>query len=237
MKVIKIFCILALLCNINYAKDISYLKIPNLSVNTPLSVSVIKQHWGLDYFIMETKKELWKSIEGYEGHYQISSLGRVKSILRYVDAVRKGVNTQCLYNGGILKLCDNAYGYDIISLCIYNKVKTALVHRLVAKAHIPNPDNYPVVNHLDGNRKNNVVANLEWTTVKGNTQHAIRMGTFHNLLRSKPVSQFTLEGEYIASYESATEVTKTLGLSRKCIGRCCEGTARSSGGFKWAYKT
>lgn len=122
--------------------------------------------------------EKWKDIKGYEGSYQVSNMGRVRS----VDRIRYASNgkTMCKFfvKGQILKPSHtgkktrNNDGYLAVNLL----QKTKRVHRLVAEAFIPNPDNFPVVNHKDGNTENNKVENLEWCTNEYNQKHAITHG-------------------------------------------------------------
>lgn len=111
-------------------------------------------------------KEIWKDIKNYEGLYQVSNFGRVKRIGKSTGAV-------C---GRILKPANcvkTNYGiYQIVCLCINNKKTTHFVHRLVAEAFIPNPDNKPQVNHIDGNPSNNNISNLEWVSASENSIHA-----------------------------------------------------------------
>ena len=118
-------------------------------------------------------EEIWKDIEGYEGYYQISSLGRVKSLARprYIK------NYPQIFPERILKLHNTKHGYKQIRLSVHRDVKIFKVHRLVANAFIPNPENKPCVNHIDGKKDNNIIANLEWVTQSENSIHAI----IHNL--------------------------------------------------------
>lgn len=113
-------------------------------------------------------EEVWKDIKGYEGRYQISNLGNVCSLPRIVRN-RSGVKTK---PKKLLKPCV----YHYLRVTLYDeekKPKYCDIHRLVAKAFLPNPDNLPVINHKDGNRQNNAVTNLEWCTQLHNVWHAI----------------------------------------------------------------
>lgn len=109
-------------------------------------------------------KEIWKDIEDYEGVYQVSNIGRVRSLDRKNSIGRR-------VSGRILQSGDNGEGYRMVVLTKNGKCKTKKVHRLVAMAFIPNPDNKPVVNHLDETQDNNNVDNLEWATVKENVNY------------------------------------------------------------------
>lgn len=117
--------------------------------------------------------EIWKPVDGYEGLYEVSSLGRVKSLTRTRrQPAKNGSTSTHTYEGRILHPVRQNNGYLNVNLC----GKVVGVHRLVAAAFIPNDDNLPQVNHLDGNKANNVAENLEWCTAKQNTRHAISMG-------------------------------------------------------------
>ena len=123
--------------------------------------------------------ETWKDIKGYEGIYQISNLGRVKRIsnihwcnLKYRDNY-------------YLKPLDNGKGYLRIKLTVNNKSRRVMLHRLIAEVFIENPNNYPFVNHIDGNKKNNNLNNLEWCTQSQNCLHSVKMGTWGALLNNR----------------------------------------------------
>jgi len=134
---------------------------------------------------METKiEEIWKDVVGYEGYYQISRFGQVKR-------VSQDKKTRRIRNKYIppLKKTIGTTGYYHVHLAVDKNHKNYRVHRLVAAAFIPNPENKPCINHIDGNKLNNHVSNLEWCTMKENSQHAVRIGLHHNTyaLRCKNV--------------------------------------------------
>ena len=120
-------------------------------------------------------EEIWKDIEGYEGTYQVSNLGRVRSLDRYVPF---GTNSSRLRKipGKVLKQQPHNEGYWVAQLSKDSKLSLYLVHRLVATAFIPNPMNKEMVNHKDGNKQNNNADNLEWATRQENEDHAFRTG-------------------------------------------------------------
>lgn len=113
------------------------------------------------------KKETWKNIKDYEGYYQISSYGRVKSLKRQV----KTKNGFRIIKEKILKKIPDKDKYIMVKLSKNNKIKTCKVHRLVAEYFIENPNNLPQVNHIDGNKQNNYYKNLEYTANLKNTNH------------------------------------------------------------------
>ena len=119
------------------------------------------------------KNELWKKIEGYEKRYQVSSFGRVKSVGRYS---RNGVKGRRWREPKAMLTSSNGIGYIKVGLTKNTKQLNMYVHRLVALAFIPNPRNKPEVNHIDGNKNNNRVTNLEWLTSRENTAHADKIG-------------------------------------------------------------
>ena len=167
--------------------------------------------------------EVFKDIEGYEGLYQVSNYGNVLSVKR----------------NKFLKPAEQCCGYYKIALSKKCIVKSFLVHILVAQAFLENPDNLPVVNHLDENRKNNNVSNLEWCTVEHNINYGTRTkrATQTQLNRtdcSKPVLQFDKNGKFIKEYPSTQEAKRETGASK--ISRVCKGKAYSSKGFIWRYK-
>lgn len=122
---------------------------------------------------MDLENEIWKDIEGFEGYYEISNYGRVKSLPKTMG------NKNHLSPVRILKVKIDKYGYPCVKLCSQvekGKIKYFTVHRLVAKAFIPNPNNLKTVNHKDGDKQNNFAENLEWNSHKDNIIHAWQTG-------------------------------------------------------------
>ena len=178
-------------------------------------------------------QEIWKDIEGYEGLYEVSNLGRVRSLDRVVVYSN---GRKCLYKGRILKPANNTVGYFFCVLCKNGQKKKKYIHRLVAEAFIPNPDNLPEVNHRDEVKTNNHVENLEWCDGKYNKNY----GTCQQRRaekRSKPVLQLDINtGRVISEYPSLIETGKQTGFSVGNISACCRGICNTAYGFKWQYK-
>lgn len=163
--------------------------------------------------------EIYKEIEGYEGIYQVSNYGNVKSLGN--DKTRKEK---------VLKPQKHNYGYLMVSLNKQGKHKLHFVHRLVAEAFIDNPNNYEEVNHKDEDKTNNSVINLEWCTRLYNHNY----GTINQRIaesRSKPV--ICLETGKI--YPSLKEVQRQLGFSQGNISNVCNGKQQTAYGFHWKY--
>lgn len=172
--------------------------------------------------------EEWEEVEGYPG-YSVSTEGRVMSYRLKEPKELAQQTTKC--------------GYKYVRLSISkNKSKYSLIHRLVAKAFVPNPDNKPQVNHIDGDKSNNKASNLEWVSAKENTRHAYELGLRDNntLARngksnSKPVSQIDVKtGRVIATFPSVSEV-RHHGFDRAAVQRCCYVRKDTHKGFRWRF--
>ena len=132
--------------------------------------------------------EIWKDIKGYEGYYQISNCGRVKSLER--TAIAK-CNSIRRVPEKILSICNDKDGYNIITLTKNSKKKTFKIHRLISQYFIRNPKNKPEVNHKDGNKQNNNINNLEWATESENTTHAHKIGLIDEKGEKNPNSKLS----------------------------------------------
>lgn len=119
-------------------------------------------------------EEKWIDIQGYNGIYEVSNLGRVRSNARKEKYEVNGTIVVRHRKEKILASCIDNMGYALVVLCLNNKAKSIKVHRLVATYFVKNPDNKNVVNHIDGNKTNNISTNLEWCTTKENTIHAVK---------------------------------------------------------------
>ena len=174
------------------------------------------------------KNEEWRDVAGYEGLYQVSSEGHVKSLERK-DCLGRTVKER------ILKPRTNRYGYLFVDLCNGSgKPKAFTVHRLVCQAFHENLDNKPQVNHLNEDKKDNRACNLEWCTCKENNNHGARTAKMAKA-QSKQVGQFTREGKLIKIWPSLSEVKRQLGFSQSHISEAARGKLKISYGFIWKY--
>lgn len=170
------------------------------------------------------KIEYWTAVVGFEGLYEVSSFGRIRSI---------GQGIGCKPNGGILTPRFNNDGYLQIHLRKNGKDYSLKIHRIVAQAFIPNPHNLPCVNHKDEDKTNNSVENLEWCDRSYNVNYGSRNSKVAIKLR-KRVHQF--EGdELVGIYDSASLAAKFLGLNGNTIKRTCQGHQKTYKGYRWTY--
>lgn len=184
--------------------------------------------------------EIWKDIPGYVGQYQVSNLGNVKSLERQV---KDHLGITRTIKPCILKQRNSHKGYRVVSLTQNAKDKNFLVHRLVGMAFIENPENKPQINHIDGNKQNNCVENLEWCTNSENQKHAYKLGLNKVGKRSDkhkcPVLQIDiLTNQIIAEYPSIVDASRKMGRKQSNIGSCCKSKygRKTAFGYKWRFK-
>jgi len=153
----------------------------------------------------------WKQLKDYEGIYDISNLGEIKRLYREWHSGRNGSQFKTLEEG-LVKSRIDSNGYELVNLSKDGVKFFTKVHRLVANNFIENPNNYPVINHKDGNKTNNCVDNLEWTTYKNNTQHAIENNLVNLQIKSNNIVNYTLVKEmklyYLQNNCTKKEVSK-----------------------------
>ena len=171
-------------------------------------------------------EEEWRDVIGFEGHYQVSNKGNVRSITRTI-VFKTGAKR--IFEGCILKYRINRGGYPQVILQKGRKRKTTPIHRLVATAFLSNPENKLTVNHIDGNKLNNSVKNLEWATRSENCLHR----DYVLKKRITPVWKCDLSGNPISRYESIKEAAKKLGCKASCISNAIHGRAKIIRGYKW----
>lgn len=185
-------------------------------------------------------EEIWKDIIGYEGIYQISNLGRVLALPKIVNS-SKSINGKRITSARIKCTRVDRYGYETVKLTDSNSVyKHYTIHRLVALSFIPNPNNYPSINHKDENKLNNTPDNLEWCTVKYNNLYNDRQDKINLLLTngllSKPVIQYSLDGVFVREFPSVNQVCRELNIFKAGVSGCCNNRASTYKGFKWSFK-
>ena len=185
-------------------------------------------------------EEIWRDIKGFEGKYMVSNLGRVKSLNYNKTGKEK-----------IMKGVPDGYGYFQLSLCKEGKVKNCRINRLVAQAFIPNTESKPQVNHIDGDKTNNRVTNLEWTTQEENMRHAYKNGLKVQTEEVKKKIGLSRLGKYKGrnSYNckkvkcvstgevfySLNEAGEKYNISPSSITECCRGRHKTAKGLKWEY--
>ena len=178
------------------------------------------------------EQEEWRDIKGYEGLYQVSDKGRVKSLERVT--IRKN-GKKLPVKERIMKSSIDKDGYLRVALCnSKGKRKLFFVHRLVCEAFHENPDNKPCVNHIDENKTNNTASNLDWCTVVENLNYGTRNARSAKT-QSKPVGQYTLDGKLIKVWQSTNEVERQLGFGHSHISAAALGKRKTAYGYVWKY--
>lgn len=165
-------------------------------------------------------KEVWKDVPGYEGIYFASNLGRVRS------------------NRCVLRPSIHRDGYCHVVFCVKGVRKYLSVHRVVALAFIPNPENLPQINHKDENKVNNCVENLEWCTMDYNIHYGtgqIRSRNRGLPSNVKPVTQYSLDGVFIAKYPSTMDAYRKTGVNQANINACAHHKHHQMKGFVWRF--
>lgn len=191
-------------------------------------------------------KEIWKDLPNFEELYEISNLGNVRRKERTLKAFNRYRICSKKLKGQDLKKRE-LRGYYSVGLWKDGKMHNKTIHRLVAKAFIPNPNNLPVVNHIDGNKKNNRVDNLEWCTYSHNAKEAYRLNLINmsqkhietarqlGINSRKKIVQKDLEGNVIKVFSSGLQASRITGISQGNISQCCSKKRKSIGGYLWEY--
>ena len=184
---------------------------------------------------------IWEPVQGYEGLYEVSEHGVIRSCARYIKTNIRHVDTR-LIEGRFLKQNTKSNGYKTVDLCKEGKVKTMLVHRIVATAFCPNPKGHRFVNHIDSNRANNDSCNLEWVSSSENRMHGIEYGnvkfnerTILCIESGKVFSRPKHAAEWIkANYpDRAKSETRIIAQN---IRSACKGRTPKAYGFTWQYR-
>lgn len=181
--------------------------------------------------------EEWKDCKGFEGFYQVSNEGRVRSMAVWSHKYQKVLKRKTPHLNSIETTKD---GYKRVLLCLYGVHHHCSVHRLVAQTFIPNTDGFPEINHKDENTQNNNVENLEWCSRKYNANYGtlpkrIKERMSKNHPTAKPVIQYDMLGNKIREWKSQKEAARYLGIRSENISRCCKGKNHQAGGYFWHY--
>ena len=155
--------------------------------------------------------ERWKDRPDYEGLYQVSNLGNIKSLIK---------------NKILKPYINKKNGYSYIGLHKNKKIKVIRIHRLVAIVFMPNPNNFPVINHKNKIRTDNNIDNLEWCSQKYNVTYSL----------AKKILQYDLNNVFLKEWDSAMEIQRNLKINNSNIIACCISKRKTAGGFKWKYK-
>lgn len=182
--------------------------------------------------------EEWKDVIGYEGLYQVSNEGRVKSLERYVDSKN---GSKRFEKEKILKYCITKNGYPSVILAKFGTRKLKKIHRLVGETFIPNPDNLPQINHKNEDKTDNRVENLEWCNQYYNnhygTKYQRQIKTQMNREDcSKIVYQYSLNGQLITIWPSINEIERKMKILRQGITAVCLGKRKTYKGYKWSFE-
>ena len=193
--------------------------------------------------------EEWKEIPIFDGRFLVSNLGRIKQAIRYDKEGRKaGGKVFCLNKR-------DKDGYCIAQIQHKGKRKYLRVHRLVAEAFIPNPENKPQIDHINAIKDDNRAENLRWVTPKENNNNPISVENNRraqtgkkmsaessrkkrDAMPKKPVVQYTVDGAFVARFEAIVDAAKSLGNRNFSgnISNCCKGNCKTSRGFVWRYE-
>lgn len=165
-------------------------------------------------------KEIWKEINLYGTEYLINNMGVIKNKKR----------------DKILKPYISSGGYEYIKILKQHRHYHIRIHRLVAQTFIPNPNNLPQVNHIDGNKLNNNVENLEWVSCSQNVVHGFKNGLYNiKRINKTKVNQYDLQGNFIKTWDSISEIEKEYNVTHTAIRFCCLNKIKTCKGYIWRY--
>lgn len=196
-------------------------------------------------------EEVWKPVRGYEGYYEISNFGKVRSL----DRVVKQGSCMRKVKAKIIKIYIGPYGYPCVSLCRDRKTRCIPIHRLLAKAFIPNPENKPFIDHIDTDKTNYRLNNLRWCTQKENMNNPLTLAFCKKRVYTKEiiekikktkiarktktapkkVYQFDKNGNFIDEFNSIIEAGIKNNISKTLISRCCHKQSMTAGGYLWSF--
>jgi hypothetical protein len=185
-------------------------------------------------------EEIWKPVPNYEGYYEASSNGLVRSVERVVILKnKKGQDRPCLFKGKVLKPCEKIYKNKVnamtrkqVVLSKDGKTRTFDVHKVIAMTFLENPNNYDTINHKDGNPHNNKAENLEWVSRADNIRHAFKNALIHTM---KPIAMLDANTrEVLKVYPSEAEACRQIGVGQGKI-RVCIQKGWKKHGYYWRY--
>lgn len=182
---------------------------------------------------MKQTSEEWRPVKGYEGKYEVSNLGRVRSCDRsYQQKGRWGMMT--INRKGKMLVPQLSNGYERVLLSEHQRTKNEFVHRLVAMAFVPNPDNKPFINHKDENRRNNVPDNLEWVTTAENNLYGshVERTQSANIVNRRKIQQIK-DGVVVATFESVTDAHRKTGIPISSISQSLNGKLSHTHGYQF----
>ena len=160
----------------------------------------------------------WKPVVGFEEHYLVSDSGQVWSLYRH-KALTPAIDR---------------YGYEKVALWKDNKAHPRTVHRLVAQAFVPNPNNLTTVNHINEDKRDNRAVNLEWMSIADNDNHGTRNERMADTKSKSPVERISSDGT-IVIYKGVKDAWRKTGINRSSISLCCKNIRKTAGGYKWRY--
>lgn len=165
-------------------------------------------------------------------NYRIDRSGKIFSCYKFKTSIPSSDWRE------VQHVLDKGTGYYLVTLVHEGKRKNQFIHRLLAKHFIPNPENKPQVNHIDGNKQNNLLSNLEWVTAKENAQHAVRIGLCDARTKAQntAVIQEHLDGSFVAEHVSLHEAGRSTGIAWQNISKVVRGIRPKAGGYSWRYK-
>ena len=194
------------------------------------NVEVNSKRW-LD--LKDLKNEEWQDIKDYEGLYQVSNYGRIKSLPKFHKTNKNYSSIGYITKSKILKQYMNHTGYYSVQI----KGKKH-VHKLVLENFVENVNNLPCINHRDENKENNKLYNLEYCTYKYNTNYGTTPKRISETKRKKygrKTNQYDLQGNFLKTWNNAREIDQELNIAWQNVWKCCNGKRKTAGGFIWKY--